>query len=142
MKQSESSPDRPTKKKLREELAELNEEYRFLGAEAAAGSGAASARRAEIARELRSLSLQLHLREPEVTVQVPRTVTGHPIRVGEAVFFKGEYKVKASVAQHIMHMIDRDRENELNRLRSNGEEINLRPIGDQAAMSGSNEREL
>lgn len=142
MKQTPATDQpRPTKKALREQLAELTEEYRFLGAEAAAGSGAATAQRAEIAKKLRQISTQLHEREPVVEVNVPRSVTGHPFRVGEAVFAKGIHRVKASVAQHITHMIDKDRENELNRLRQNGEEIPLGNIGDRASMAPG-EREL
>jgi hypothetical protein len=128
-----------TRKELTLQRDELNEEYRNLGMEAREGNVAAQTRRSEIARELRRVSKELHEREPVVTVNVPRSTTGHPFRVGEATFWPGHHAVKKSVAHHLMEMIDKNREAELNRLRANGAEVDLGTIGDKATQV---EREL
>jgi hypothetical protein len=126
-------PKAPSKRVMRAKIDELNIEYRELGSEANAGNGAALQRRSEISKELRALSETLHLREPDVEVQVPRSSTGHVFRVGDREFPPGRYIVKASVAQVLLEMIDRNRETELNRLRQNGQEVDLGSIGDKAA---------
>src|SRR5688572_12601753 len=78
-----------TRKMLRAELHELNVEYRELAPEAALANQAALARRSEIARRLRVVSAALTEREPDVTVQVPRSSTGHPFKIGPAEFWPG-----------------------------------------------------
>lgn len=123
-----------TRKALQAKLADLNEEYRQLGPEAIAGSSGAIQRRGEISRELRGISEQLHQREPDVTVIIPRSATGHPFKVGEAIFHgPGTYTVKKSVAQYLLWMVDKNREDEVNRMKSNGETFRLRAVGDQAS---------
>ena len=129
----------PSRKELQRRMKELNEEYRFIAAEANSGSTAAQARRTEIAKELRAISETLFLREPDVDVQVPRSVTGHPFRLGEHEFHPGRHRVKASQAQYLLWLIDKNRQDELNRLRSNGEEVNLGSVGERAQQV---EREL
>lgn len=124
--------DGPTRRQLRAKLAELTEEYRMLGGEASAGSGAALQRRMELAREMRSTSELLFLREPDVEVTVPRSTTGHPFVINEKKYHPGKYVVKASVAQTLLHMIDQNRKVELDRLRQNGTEIDLGTIGEKA----------
>lgn len=125
----------PTKKAMKAKLSELNEEYRLLGSEASSGNAAALTRRSEIARELRALSETLYLREPDVDVQVPRSATGHPFRLGEMEFRPGLHTVKASTAQYLLWLIYKNREDELNRLRQNGETVDLGAIGEKASMS-------
>lgn len=125
----------PKRKELVKRLRELNEEYRVLTSEANAGNSAALNRRSEIGKELRALSLTLHLREPDVEVQVPRSVTGHAFRVGDATFHPGRHTVKASVAQYLLWLIYKNREDELNRLRQNGETVDLGAIGDKASQT-------
>lgn len=125
----------PSKKQLREQLAELTEEFRFLSTEASSGNSAALQRRSELAKQLRAISETLYLREPDVEVQVPRSVTGHPFRIGEHDFLPGRHVVKASTAQMLLWMIYKNREDELNRLRQNGETVDLGAIGDKAHMS-------
>ena len=125
----------PSKKAMRAKLSELNEEYRVLGPEANAGNSAALNRRSEIARELRALSETLYLREPDVDVQVPRSATGHPFRLGDKEFPPGRHTVKASTAQYLLWLIYKNREDELNRLRQNGETVDLGAIGEKASMS-------
>jgi hypothetical protein len=100
--------------------------------EARSGNQSAQVRQSEIARRLKAISDELFNREPNVTVRVPRSTTGHPFRVGERSFMPGHHTVKKSVAQHLMEMIDKDREAELNRLRANGSEVDLGNIGDKA----------
>jgi hypothetical protein len=129
----------PSRKKLQAKLRELNEEYRLLGSEASAGNSAALNRRSELARELRALSETLYLREPDVDVDVPRSATGHPFRLGDLEFRPGRHKVKASTAQYLLWLIYKNREDELNRLRQNGETVDLGAIGEKASMS---DREL
>lgn len=121
-----------TRKELQAKLTDLNEEYRQLGPEAIAGSGGAIQRRGEISRELRKVSTQLYVKEPDVEVTLPRSATGHPFRINEKVFFAGKYTVKKSEAQYLLWMVDRNREDELNRLRANGEHVDLGAIGDKA----------
>lgn len=122
----------PSTRSLIRQKIQLEEEYRFLTSEANTGNSAALHRRSEIARELRALSDTLLAREPDVEVRVPRSVTGHPFRVGERVFLPGTHTAKASVVQYLLWLIDRDRENELNRLRANGEQVDLGVIGEKA----------
>lgn len=124
-----------SRKKLQRRLAEVTEEYRMIGPEANAGNSAALNRRSELSREMRSLSDQLHLGEEDVEVQVPRSTTGHPFRINDREFRPGRHNVKASVAQVLLEMIDKNRESELNRLRQNGETVDLGAIGDKASMS-------
>lgn len=124
-----------SKKKMQRKLAELNEEYRFLGSESASGSGAALQRRSDISKELRALSAALYEMEEDVTVNVPRSTTGHPFRINDKEFRPGRHTMKASTAQVLLEMIDKNRENELNRLRQNGETVDLGAIGDKAAMT-------
>lgn len=131
--------DEPSKKQLQRKLAELNEEYRMIAAESNAGNSAALQRRSEIAKELRAISTTLYLREPDVDVQVPRSVTGHPFRIGDTDFHPGRHTVKASTAQMLLWMIYKNREDELNRLRQNGETVDLGAIGDKAQMSTARE---
>ena len=138
--ETRKEPKQLSRKALRAKLAELNEEYRFLAPEAIAGSGAASQRRFEIAQELRNVSTQLFNRESDVEVTVPRSATGHPFRIGERKFPPGIHKVKASVAQYLMWLIGVNRTNEVNRLRQNGEQVDLGAIGDKARQL--DEREL
>lgn len=132
-KEESVKPKRPSKAVMRAKIDELNTEYRMLGSEANAGNGAALNRRSEIAKELRALSETLHLREPDVEVTVPRSATGHPFRIGEMEFHPGTHTVKASVAQHLLWAIDRNRTDELNRLRQNGHEVDLGAIGGRAS---------
>jgi hypothetical protein len=137
-----AKPDMPpTRKSMRLRLGELNIEYKSLSSEANAGNTAALARRSEISRDLRALSETLHLREPDVAVTVPRSASGHPFRIGGEVFYPGVRTVKRSVAQYLLWLIDVNRQNELNRLRSNGTEVDLGTIGDKARM-GLEDREL
>ena len=137
---SEETPRPKIKKTSRREMLgkidELNQEYRDLGLEARAGNGAAQARQSEIARELRALSTTLYLREPEVEVKVVRSPTGHPYRIGDQVFLPGTHTVKKSIAQYLLWMMDRNQTNEVNRLRSNGEEVDLGSVGGRATMVG------
>jgi len=128
-----------TRRELMTKRDELNEEYRYLGMESREGNVSAQTRRSEIARELRQISAEITSREPTVSIQVPRSTTGHPFRIGERAFFPGRHEVKKSVAQHLMEMIDKNREAELNRLRANGSEVDLGNIGDKATQI---EREL
>lgn len=130
--QEKSATKGPTKKELRAKLQSLNEEYKDLAAEANAGNGAAQERRAQIAKELRGVSQLLHLREPDVEVIVPRSATGHFFRIGDLTFGPGRHTVKASTAQYLLWMIDKNRENEINRLRENGEQVDLGAIGEKA----------
>lgn len=132
---SEKEAKQPSKKALNSKLRELNEEYRALGSEASAGNSAALNRRSEIARELRALSETLYLREADVDVMVPRSATGHPFTLGETVFYPGKHTVKASVAQYLLWLIHVNREAELNRLRQNGQTVDLGAIGEKATMS-------
>jgi hypothetical protein len=85
---------------------------------------------------LRNLSEQLHLREPDITIQVPRSVTGHPFRINEATFWPGSHTVKKSVAQVLLAMIDEQRRVEAGRLQQNGNEIDLGTIGQKAVETG------
>lgn len=123
-----------TRREMQAKINDLNQEYRDLGLEARAGNGAAQSRQSEIARELRALSTTLFLREPEVEVKVVRSPTGHPYRIGEQVFLPGMHTVKKSIAQYLLWMMDRNQTNEVNRLRANGEEIDLGAIGGRATM--------
>lgn len=138
-KEKMAEKDEPSRKQLQRKLAELNEEYRMIATESNAGNSAALARRSEIAKELRAISTTLYLREPDVEVQVPRSVTGHPFRISDMDFPPGRHTVKASTAQVLMEMIDKNRENELNRLRQNGQTVDLGAIGDKATMSPGRE---
>jgi hypothetical protein len=129
--------DKVKKTSRREALAkieELNQEYRDLGIEARSGNTAAATRQSEIARELRGLSTMLFLREPEVEVKVPRSATGHPFRIADQVFTPGTYTIKKSVAQYLLWMIDRSQTNEINRLKSNGGDVDLGAVGQRATM--------
>lgn len=130
--EAQKAEKKETRKELQAKLADMNEEYRQLGPEAIAGSNGAIQRRGEISRELRKVSELLHLKEPDVEVVIPRSATGHPFVIGEKKFFPGKYTVKKSVAQYLLWMVDRNREDELNRLRSNGEHVDLGAIGDKA----------
>jgi hypothetical protein len=123
-----------TRRAMLGKIDELNSEYRDLGLEARAGNGAAQSRQSEIARELRALSTTLYLREPEVEVRVVRSPTGHPYRIGDQVFLPGLHTVKKSIAQYLLWMMDRNQTNEINRLRSNGEEVDLGSVGGRATM--------
>lgn len=129
-----------TRKVMRARIHELNWEYKSLQAEATSGNSAALTRRSEIARDLRALSETLFLKEPDVEVRVPRSATGHPFRIGDQTFWPGTHTVKKSVAQYLLWMIDQNRINELNRMRQNGETVDLGAIGDKARMG--EEREL
>lgn len=131
-KQSQSEPKPPSLRSLKAKRDELNEEYRFLAPEAIAGSGAAQGRRFEIAQELRGLVERIFAREPDVEVTIPRSATGHPFRLGDASYHPGKYTVKASVAQYLMWMVDRNREDEIKRLQANGTTVALKDIGDYA----------
>ena len=121
-----------SRRQMKARIHELNTEYRELAMEARDGQSGAVARRSEISRELRALSTTLYLTEKDVDVTVPRSVTGHPFRIGDAEFWPGRHTVKTSVAQVLLKMIHDNREAELNRLRSNGEEVDLGAIGDKA----------
>ena len=132
MDKVEKTTTRPKRAELVAERDELNQEYRDLGIEARAGSHGAQSRQADVAKRLRELSAQLLEREPTIEIRVPRSTTGHPFRIGDAAFHPGTHRVKKTVAQHLTYMIDRDREAELNRLRSNGEQVDLGAIGDKA----------
>jgi len=137
---SRKEPKQLTRKALRAKLTELNEEYRYLGPEAVSGNSAALQRRSEISRELKGVADALFAREADVEVTVPRSATGHPFRIGDRKFPPGVYKVKGSVAQYLMWLIGVNRTNEVNRLRQNGEQVDLGAIGDKARQL--DEREL
>lgn len=143
-KKSETAPEatesKPlSRRKLQRRLAEVTEEYRMIGPEAGQGNSAALNRRSELSREMRSLSDQLHQAEEDVEIQVPRSTTGHPFRINDKEYRPGRHTVKATVAQVLLEMIDKNRESELNRLRQNGETVDLGAIGDKASMSTGRE---
>jgi len=129
-----SAVPKTSRKALRTELHECNLEYRELGPEAALGNAAALTRRSEIARRLRVVSAALTEREPDVIVQVPRSSTGHPFRIGPHEFWAGEHTMKKSVAQYLLWLVDQDRTNEVNRMKQNGREFDLGTIGQKAKM--------
>lgn len=129
------SPPKPDRRALESKLRELNEEYRLLAPEANAGNSAALARRHEISKELRAISSTLFLTEEDVTIDVPRSATGHPFRLGEREFRPGRHTMKASQGQYLLWLIHKNREDELNRLRQNGETVDLGAIGQKAAMA-------
>lgn len=126
---------KPSEKKLRRRLAELTDEYRWLAPQT---DGVSIARRGEIAREMKATSDTLHGMEPDVTIQVSRSVTGHPFTIGTKVFYPGSHTVKASVASQLLYMMDQNRQVEMRRLQQNGFEVDLGLIGDKAKMAEIN----
>lgn len=103
--------------------ADLTEEYRALASEANAGIGPAVTRRHEIARRLRGISAIQHVREPDVSITVGRSPTGHPYMIGERAFPPGDYMVKGSVAQTLFFLMSKSAQIERERLQSNGQDV-------------------
>lgn len=119
-------------KALLKKLRAYTEEYHALSGDP---SQAAVTRRVELTRLMRGVQDVRDAREPLVEVTVPRSVTGEPFRVGPAEFLPGIYHVRASVAQYLLWMIDQNQRVELNRLQSNGRNIDLGHIGGRARLA-------
>jgi hypothetical protein len=120
--------DRALKKKLRL----YTEEFHLLAADS---SAAAMNRRLELTRLLRGVQDVLDAREELVEITVPRSVTGEPFQIGPATFPPGVHRVRASVARYLLWLIGENQRIEMNRLKSNGREINLGTIGSRARMA-------
>ena len=139
----ESQADKPEKidsKKLSDEsdralqkkLILYTDEFRMLASEEGT---AAVTRRVELRRLMRSVQDVLDAREDIVEITVPRSVTGEPFQIGQRQFNPGIYHVRTSVAQYLLWMIDKNQRVEMDRLKSNGREINLGLIGGRARMA-------
>jgi hypothetical protein len=126
---SEFSDKQLLKKQLR-----YTEEFQMLGPDA---STAAMNRRVELTRLLRAIQDVRDAREELVEIRVPRSVTGEPFQVGPKQFPPGLYTVRASVAQYLLWMIAENQRIEMNRLKSNGREIDLGSIGGRARMAST-----
>jgi len=123
-----------TKELVKTRLSEYGEEYRTLAQEARSGSSGAQSRRTELAKHMRQLTQWLTANEPMVTVQLPvARQSKEGWRVGNLVYGPGQHTVPASVAQHLLYMVDACRRGELALYQNNGEDIDLKSIGDRAA---------
>jgi|SRR5215813_7792641 len=119
-------------RQLRKKLFRYTEEFQLLGPDQ---STAAMNRRIELTRLLRSVQDVLDAREELVEVTVPRSVTGEPFVVGPAIFPPGVFHVRVSVARYLLWMIAENQRIEMNRLKSNGREIDLGAIGTRARLA-------
>jgi hypothetical protein len=116
-------------KKLRKKLVTYTDEFHFLSGDQ---SAAATQRKVQLSRILRTIMDLLHAREEIVEVTVPTSPTGHPYVVGPTTFHPGVYKVAGSVAQYLLWMIGESQRVELQRLQQNGRTVDLGTIGDRA----------
>jgi hypothetical protein len=119
-------------KQLLKKQMRYTEEFQMLGPDQ---STAAMNRRVELTRLLRAVQDVRDAREELVEIRVPRSVTGEPFVVGPKEFPPGFYTVRASVAQYLLWMIAENQRIEMNRLKSNGREIDLGSIGGRARMA-------
>lgn len=119
-------------KGLLKKLFRYTEEFQMLGPDQ---STAAMNRRVELTRLMRAVQDVRDAREELVEIRVPRSVTGEPFKVGPKEFPPGFYTVRASVAQYLLWMIAENQRIEMNRLKSNGREIDLGSIGGRARMA-------
>lgn len=119
-------------KALRKKLRLYTEEFHMVAAEEGT---AAMTRRVELRRLMRGVQDVLDAREPIVEVQVPASVTGEPFQLGEKIFPPGLHHVRASIAHYLLWLIDKNRQVEIDRLKSNGRTIDLGTIGSKARMA-------
>jgi hypothetical protein len=121
-------------KQLLKKQFRYTEEFQMLGPDQ---STAAMNRRVELTRLLRAVQDVRDAREELVEIRVPRSVTGEPFQVGPKSFPPGFYTVRSSVAQYLLWMIAENQRIEMNRLKSNGREIDLGSIGGRARMASA-----
>lgn len=119
-------------KKVKAKLLMYTEEYQLLVSDQ---STAAMNRRVALSRLMRGCQDVVDAREPIVEVTVPRSATGEPFQIGPATFPPGVHHVRASVAQYLLWLISENQRIEMNRLKSNGRNIDLGTIGSRARMA-------
>ena len=108
------------------------EEFQMLAGDP---SPAAVTRRVELTRAMKAIQQVRDAREPIIEVVVPRSVTGEPYILGPNTYFPGTHYVRASIAQYLLWLIDKNRQVELDRLKSNGRLIDLGTIGGRARLA-------
>lgn len=119
-------------RKVKDKLRLYTEEFQMLVPDQ---STAAMNRRVQLNRLMRGCQDVMDAREPIVEVTVPRSVTGEPFQVGPATFYPGMHRVRSSVAHYLLWMIAENQRIEMNRLKSNGRNIDLGTIGSRARMA-------
>lgn len=118
--------------KVKAKLLMYTEEFQLLVSDQ---STAAMNRRLALTRLMRGCQDVMDAREPIVEVTVPRSATGEPFQIGPAVFNPGTHRVRSSVAHYLLWLISENQRIELNRLKSNGRNIDLGTIGSRARMA-------
>jgi hypothetical protein len=118
--------------KVKKKLLGYTEEFQLLVSDQ---STAAMNRRVQLTRLMRGCQDVMDAREPIVEVQVPRSVTGEPFQIGPATFYPGMHRVRSSVAHYLLWLIAENQRIEMNRLKSNGRNIDLGTIGSRARMA-------
>jgi hypothetical protein len=119
-------------KKVKEKLRLYTEEFQMLVSDQ---STSAMNRRVQLNRLMRGCQDVMDAREPIVEVTVPRSVTGEPFQIGPATFYPGMHRVRSSVAHYLLWLIAENQRIEMNRLKSNGRNIDLGTIGSRARMA-------
>ena len=88
--------------------------------------------RAKIGGQLRRLTHeQIHPDEVWVELDVPPAVDGSTFSIGDTVYF-GPCVVPGCVAQTLLHMIDKNREVDLQRMKESGRTVVLGNLADRA----------
>lgn len=117
---------------VKKKLFLYTEEFQLLVSDQ---STAAMNRRVALTRLMRGCQDVIDAREPIVEVTVPRSVTGEPFQIGPAIFHPGMHRVRSSVAHYLLWLIAENQRIEMNRLKSNGRNIDLGTIGSRARMA-------
>jgi hypothetical protein len=119
-------------RRLRAELAAHGEEWRQL-----VRDGPPLPARAYELRQLMNVKSRIILDlEPEVDIDVPTPSVGRCFVVGEREFHPGTHRVKASVAEYLAWMIDRDKIAEVRRMNDLAKQQQLDPHGLRGLIEG------
>jgi hypothetical protein len=129
-KRAESAEERI--RRLRAELADHGQEWRELIRD----GPPVPPRAYELRRMMNVKSRIISELEPEVTVDVPVPAVGRCFLVGEREFHPGVHTVKASVAEYLAWMIDRDQIAEVRRNNDLSNQRKLDPHGLRGLLEG------
>lgn len=128
------APKVPAHKEL-SPLQTLQEQYNELRMD---GSEQGEKMRAKLGGQLRRLNHdQIHPNEDWVELDVPPAVDGSSFKINEEEYF-GTVTVPGCVAQTLLHMIDQNRQVDLQRMKESGRTVVLGNLADRARIIGSN----